>query len=518
MPSVQTSNGTRKDIPHRATVTLDLQPSRKFNLPKTKSYAPQYAHIYFCRLNQLRPVVRKAAEAAFGSATSNLRYAKTLAEAPCDAPDTDTVLIGVVFRQMATKPSILAMYDQPSPHRLIPEPPARARAPYPAAGDTVFLEDDNARCTLDLSTLAAPPPDVVTGVVLAVRGREHRPTGAFRVSALALATPAPQPPRPSITGPSRRVCLLSGLPPSPASPAHALLLDTLQGGPELENAGFAASVALTVVAGNILPDAPPPPPAHEALPVHDAVREAEMLAAADNILSKLLAFMPVVLVPGVNDPANYQLPQQPLHRCLLPAATRSESFKRVTNPTEFDVDGLRFLVTAGQNVDDLSLYVVEGAEGAEEGKENGKVNGKVDKNGGSAGDGDGTTNENTTIPYRASGERVLDVMEMMVRNRHMAPTCPDTLASFPFSKSDPFVMNTTPHVFVVGNQKEFATRLMTLPATTVEESGDSMEVEVGQGTRTVRLISLSRMDESGQAVFLDLNTLQCDVHDFAVSL
>ena len=47
------------------------------------------------------------------------------------------------------------------------------------------------------------------------------------------------------------------------------------------------------------------------------------------------------------------LPQQPLHRCLLPGAASYLTFSSVTNPHEFAADGTAFLGTSGQNVDDV---------------------------------------------------------------------------------------------------------------------------------------------------------------------
>lgn len=43
-------------------------------------------------------------------------------------------------------------------------------------------------------------------------------------------------------------------------------------------------------------------------------------------------------------------------RCLFPAAAGYGSCNRVTNPHEFDIDGLHLLGTSGQNVDDLAKY------------------------------------------------------------------------------------------------------------------------------------------------------------------
>jgi DNA polymerase delta subunit 2 len=52
-------------------------------------------------------------------------------------------------------------------------------------------------------------------------------------------------------------------------------------------------------------------------------------------------------------------------------------------------------------------------------------------------------------------------MESTLRWRHLAPTAPDTLTCYPFADDDPFVLEACPHVYVAGNQPEFATRVAT---------------------------------------------------------
>ena len=49
----------------------------------------------------------------------------------------------------------------------------------------------------------------------------------------------------------------------------------------------------------------------------------------------------------------------------------------------------------------------------------------------------------------------------MLRWGHLAPTAPDTLATYPFSDQDPFILDAAPHVLFAGNQPEFATRVAT---------------------------------------------------------
>lgn len=57
-------------------------------------------------------------------------------------------------------------------------------------------------------------------------------------------------------------------------------------------------------------------------------------------------------------------------------------------------------------------------------------------------------------------ESRLDIMARMMDWRHIVPTAPDTLTSYPFPTSDPFMLQTAPHVFFAGNQPKFAQRLI----------------------------------------------------------
>lgn len=119
----------------------------------------------------------------------------------------------------------------------------------------------------------------------------------------------------------------------------------------------------------------------------------------DMLLSQVLPTLPVTLLPGASDPANVALPQQPLHPALFPESRQyanppaksdesREGLDSVTNPWEGDIEGWRFLGTGGQTVEDLLKYVEE--------------------------------------------VETLEVMEMMLRWRCIAPTAPDTLCKSTF--------------------------------------------------------------------------------------
>lgn len=54
------------------------------------------------------------------------------------------------------------------------------------------------------------------------------------------------------------------------------------------------------------------------------------------------AGMEVDLMCGDSDPANFTLPQQPLHRCMFPQAMMYPTMQSVSNPYECTVDGFRY--------------------------------------------------------------------------------------------------------------------------------------------------------------------------------
>lgn len=69
---------------------------------------------------------------------------------------------------------------------------------------------------------------------------------------------------------------------------------------------------------------------------------------------QLAAAVPVDIMPGSDDPCNYNLPQQAMHRCLLPRASRYSTLRLVTNPYEARVGGRLLLGSSGQITDDMA--------------------------------------------------------------------------------------------------------------------------------------------------------------------
>lgn len=230
------------------------------------------------------------------------------------------------------------------------------------------------------------------------------------------------------------------------------------------------------------------------------------LRDADALALSLACSVPLDVMPGLPDPTGHALPQQPLHACLLPASasrfggkggqegsSKGPSLVRATNPHDFELGGVRFLGTSGQNVDDVLRWSTLGL-------------GPSNLDGGAA---EEPTAANTATV--GDGRRRLEALRALLAWGHLAPTAPDTLAAFPFRSADPFVMEGCPHVFFCGGGREFATatadvgedgRVVVASAGKDGGSGDS-------SSRTVRLISVPDFSASPVIVLVNLRTLDC---------
>jgi DNA polymerase delta subunit 2 len=103
------------------------------------------------------------------------------------------------------------------------------------------------------------------------------------------------------------------------------------------------------------------------------------------------------------------------------------------------------------------------------------------------------------MPLTARALRsALDVLDLMLHWRHLAPTAPDTLACFPTKTEDPFILERCPHVFFAGNQAAFGARALQGPA----------------GQRALA-VSVPSFAATSTAVLVDLKTLEARPISFA---
>lgn len=143
----------------------------------------------------------------------------------------------------------------------------------------------------------------------------------------------------------------------------------------------------------------------------------EAVKLFDSFLLQLSQVIDVDVMPGKNDPANNILPQHPMHHCLFPKAMTYKSVHNVPNPYECLLDGVRILGSSGQPVTDVLAF--------------------------------------------SEIEEPIDALENCLKWGHMAPTAPDTLGSYPYYESDPFIIEYCPHVMFAGNQEKFQTKIAT---------------------------------------------------------
>lgn len=120
--------------------------------------------------------------------------------------------------------------------------------------------------------------------------------------------------------------------------------------------------------------------------------------------------------------------------------------------------------------------------------------------------------------YLETDER-LSIAQHTLEWRHMAPTAPDTLWCHPYSTQDPFLLPYTPHIYVVGNQPSFATRLVT--SIVAEEEGKPSKKRDTEGNTLgevkSRIVLLPRFSKTPTLVLVHTRTLECRTIEIGIS-
>ncbi|OHF02769.1 DNA polymerase alpha/epsilon subunit B [Colletotrichum orchidophilum] len=471
-------------------VPSTYKPLHTFDLPKERSYQQQYADVYFLRLTSIRPAVDAVAAEAWDGTIIGGEEARHVNRVLDVRQGELCWVTGTVYMDMALKPNIL---EDVSKDRWISAPISTDRYYSDEDKDTIMLEDDSGRIRLVGDILKSI--HLVTGTIIGVMGSENA-NGELEVIDVKFPDIAPQPTRWTLANdpsedhdmsgtastpsqrPSSKIAIISGLSFSSTDASYALelalLLEYLLGealSPATQSE--LTSISRLIIAGNSIDTTTPTGVADNnnttsttnGSKASNTNKKYGYDASAynplpsqlfDDFLADLLPSIPVTLMPGTQDPANASYPQQPIHSamfprsrpyCAAPDAKEPGWLDTTTNPWEGEVDGWRMLGTGGQNVDDVFKYV-------------------------------------------DSDDR-LGMMEAMCRWRCSAPTAPDTLWAYPFQDDDPFVMKNAPHLFFVGCQPEFSTKVI--------EGGDGQQV---------RLITVPSFAETKELVLVDTETLE----------
>ena len=410
----------------------------KFSL----QYKRQFAHIYFARSLVMHPKLEKAAKSKWGNDISIKKFSEVKANEKC-------CIIGTLFKSMELQPSILK--EVSDEHNMQVQPQV---SHFTSDNDKLILEDSQQRISL-IGNIN--PGESYTGSIIACLGFENE-QGQFEVEDLVYAGIPEQAHTDVKVEDDRYVLILSGIGignKHENSFQIQLLIDYILGmlGGEGDNE-LCSKIVHVIIAGNSL--------AKETLDRASQAKakyltyksEASTVSAItelDQFLSQLVPFVSVDLMCGENDLSNHLLPQKPLHPCMLPFAQKyhGSTFHTVSNPYECKIDNIHFLGTSGQNVDNLKLY--------------------------------SNVNDNIRL--------LQDTLEL----QHLAPTAPDTLGSFPFYDTDPFVIDSCPDVYFCANQPKFEHKL----------------IENEQGLKLL-LLCVPEFAKTSSAVLVNLKNLHCE--------
>lgn len=406
-----------------------------FQIHKLMYRGQQYSQIYFARLHLMRTLLY--------SLLPNWKPHLPVCTVLGLKEGKECIIVGTLYKHMKLKPSVLDEYSK-----------GRSATPlaeshnFVHSDDYLVLEDESGRVKLSGSLLL--PSTYVTGLVVALHGKETT-AGDFLVEDVLEAGLAQQIEQPLQSDEDKYVVFISGLSvgSSTSNPLQfQLLIDHITGhlGDEKDQ-NIASQIVQVVIAGNSV-EVPSGLLNGQNLGSKDQSKLSEPIKELDILLTQIAAGIPLDIMPGPGDPANFAMPQQALHRCLFPGSSTYNTFRSCTNPHCFELDNLRFLGTSGQNIDDLGKY--------------------------------------------SEAKDKLEFMERTLRWRHLAPTAPNTLGCYPFTDRDPFFVESCPHVYFVGNQDKYETRLIKGPE--------------GQ---VVRLICIPRFAETGVAVVLNMRNLEC---------
>eukprot|EP01130_Rhizamoeba_saxonica_P017953 TRINITY_DN8851_c0_g1_i1.p1 TRINITY_DN8851_c0_g1~~TRINITY_DN8851_c0_g1_i1.p1 ORF type:complete len:468 (-),score=87.09 TRINITY_DN8851_c0_g1_i1:38-1417(-) len=412
----------------------------------------QYFHVYKDRLDRLLPLVLdNAADYWDQHHQGPFRYYESAMEAK---EDEICVVAGVLWKKMSLQPDVLKEYSEK--RAILPLP----KKSFTKEDDSLYIEDvlgsKLAICGLDYDEIKL----YCSGVIVAVLGR--RVYKEFEAHKIFVPGFPEQIPRTiNMEENDKYIVLVSGLNigrKDVNSLPLELFVDYVCG-----NAGgsddhlFQKMICRVIIAGNSLCKEDEQSLRNQTMRFTRKEKSeiADSCKIFDQLLTTLVQSVDVDLMPGENDPAGYLLPQKPLNQWLCRNASSYTSLNRVTNPHKFILDDIEFLGQSGELLNSLLRYVDTSSK--------------------------------------------LELMENTLKWRHLAPIAPSGTSSVP-SDIDPFILESIPHVYFVGNQAEFDTKVFTA------ESGES-----------VRIILVPDFSETNCAVIVNLNSedLQCHTLKFS---
>mmetsp|Transcript_15956 Transcript_15956/g.30002 ORF Transcript_15956/g.30002 Transcript_15956/m.30002 type:complete len:519 (-) Transcript_15956:185-1741(-) len=350
----------------------------------------QYNNLYRLRLNQLAGACREEAKQQWASLPST-GFLKDLSEFRIGAA-TEIVVVGILFKDMPKRPNVIDEYK--GSKALLSHSKEEVPILY-SEKDTLWVEDSVMRIQLEVSEDLLF--GLATGFVAAVKGVVTQ-AGTLRVSGLQFPRMPLVPPlareKEQANGPF--IALLSGLSfgdGETAAEARKKAIDFLCG----KTGATGQAVQHVVLCGGSF---------SKSCQIGGDVKAAGVaLKEMEEGMEDLVEAKPVQVMPSYGEPTNASLPQLPFHRSLFRKLASSSGFRPVGNPCSLNFEGLEVLGHSGEAVKDL---------------------------------------------LRCARLEPLQALQKCLEARHLAPTAPDTLMTQPFEDSDPFVLESVPHILFSG--------------------------------------------------------------------
>lgn len=456
---------------------------------QNRFYEQQYSGIYYCRLKKLFNNVKKSCEEKWRSSidAGKIEYKSKILEIK---QGKMSYVIGTIFINLEGKPNILKDVST----TLNIDELEDSKEKYIKGEKEILIEDESGRMTLIGEKIQSL--DVITGSVIGVLGLENK-HGEFDVLDFCLPGFPARIPRtlPTIEDDSlepKYIAFISGLEignEAYDSLKTQLLFEYLTG--ELgcfADQVHASQIIRVIFAGNLIT---------QYKRTKEEIKNARLyghfecksssdyqnyLHQLDLLLSTLSGCMPIDIMPGENDPTNLSYPQQPLHPSYFKYTNLSDACVMASNPHYCDIDNLSVLGTSGQNIDDILRYtnIKDSNEGEEEKSDKMNIDGEEEEE------------EKEGEEEEVTNEEPIDMAERTLKWQHLAPTAPDTLITYPFKDRDPYVIESLPDVYFIGNQSKFANRLIE-----------------GPNNAKTRIIMIPSFIKTHQLVLLNVKTLEC---------
>jgi DNA polymerase delta subunit 2 len=446
---------------------------------KEKKFSNQYAPLYAERLVSMRSDIKETAIKYW----SNKYQVKGLVELE---KDEKCIIVGTLYKEMKNKPNILKELADDENNTFAIQPVLTIEK-YIDDSDELILEDELQRILLiDPSQVEAPKKGkflikdnkLCTGLVIALLGHENE-NSKFEVEDYCFKdtayTQLPKQIQTSTQDQDKYVVFVSGFELGDTNMDNNLfklqLFIDFVCGDFMSNEGNEAELTdyekkmkkiLTntqrlIIAGNSLSSSTQSKDMHNKakyLTKNFIAGSVNSMKKLDEVLSQLIRKIEVDVMPGEFDPTNLMLPQQPLHHSMFTKSIASPykyNLHTPTNPYSFSFDNISFMGTSGQFIDDIR--------------------------------------RSTAL------DDPIELMKLTLDGGHLGPTCPDTLACYPYYGKDPFIINQLPHVYFAGNQPEFkhATHLVN-----------------SNPEHKVHLLSLPKFSKTNSCVFFNLNTFECE--------